>query len=159
MSGFFRRRLVEPVRQLLWAGVTPEKLAWSLAVGLVVGVAPILGATTGLCFLGALVLRLNLPAMQVANYLIYPLQFALFLPFVRAGEWLLGGPRLSLSLAQVRNLLAGDWSEAFRVLATSELKASLIWFLVALPMTPVVARSLRYFLRRWQTAMPASPEP
>jgi len=33
-------------------------------------------------------LRLNLPAIQLVNLVVYPLQLALLVPFLRAGAWL-----------------------------------------------------------------------
>jgi hypothetical protein len=45
-----------------------------------------------LCALAALVLRLNAPAVQAVNYLVYPLQVALFAPFMRLGRRLFQFP-------------------------------------------------------------------
>ena len=67
-------------------GSTPRNLALSLALGMVVGLFPVLGLSTLLCTILALVFRLNLPAMQAANYGVYPLQLMLMLPFARLGE-------------------------------------------------------------------------
>src|SRR5271155_6084176 len=100
-EGFVYRRLVRPVLDLLRQGVTPEKIALSVALGVALGVFPVLGSTTALCALAALVLRLNLPAIQVVNYFVYPLQIGLLIPFFRAGEILFGAPHLPLSLAEI----------------------------------------------------------
>ena len=48
-EGFFYRRLVRPVLELLRQGVTPEKIALSLTLGVALGVFPVLGSTTALC--------------------------------------------------------------------------------------------------------------
>jgi uncharacterized protein (DUF2062 family) len=91
-EGFLHRRLVRPVLDLLRQGVTPEKIALSLALGVALGVFPVLGSTTALCALAALALRLNLPAIQIVNYFVYPLQIALLIPFFRLGERLFRAP-------------------------------------------------------------------
>src|SRR5512134_1071225 len=93
--GFWRRRVGDPIVALLRQGLTPEALALSLAVGLVLGVFPIIGATTILCGLAGSVFRLNHVALQLANYLAYPLQVPLILAFVRLGEGLLRAPRVT----------------------------------------------------------------
>src|SRR5713226_7341076 len=98
---YFKRRLVRPILDLLRQGVTPEKIALSIALGVALGVFPVLGSTTALCALAALVLRLNLPAIQVVNYFVYPLQIALLIPFFRMGEWLFRSPHLPLSVSQI----------------------------------------------------------
>src|SRR5271170_1307288 len=99
--GFFYRRIARPILDLLRQGVTPEKLALSLALGAAIGVFPALGTTTALCALVAFIWRLNLPAIQIVNYFVYPVQLALLIPFFRAGEILFGAPHLPLSLAEI----------------------------------------------------------
>lgn len=79
-----------PLLAQLRQGITPEQLALTLALGAVLGVFPILGATTALCAVAGIALRLNQPIIQLVNYLLYPLQIALLLPFYRAGEKLFG---------------------------------------------------------------------
>ena len=54
-EGFFRRRVARPILELLRQGVTPEKMAMSLALGVALGVFPVLGTTTALCALAALI--------------------------------------------------------------------------------------------------------
>ncbi len=130
-EGFFQRRLVRPTLDLLKQGVTPEKLALSLALGVALGVFPALGWTTALCALAALVLRLNLPAIQLVNYLVYPLQIALLIPFLRLGEKLFGAAHLPLSVPQIYAMIhAGMWN-AIRVLWTTTWHAIVVWALLA----------------------------
>jgi len=71
-SGFLYRKLVRPILDLLQQGVTPEKIALSVALGAAIGVFPALGWTTILCAIVALVWKLNLPAIQIINYFMYP---------------------------------------------------------------------------------------
>lgn len=91
-----RRRLVEPLIGQLKQGVTPDALALSCALGAALGVVPILGITTLLCFLAAYFFKLNQPAIQTVNYFVYPLQFALLPVFVRLGESAFGAPHVPL---------------------------------------------------------------
>jgi uncharacterized protein (DUF2062 family) len=66
-------------------GVSPQRLALTLALGFAIGCIPVLGVTTALCIVVALGLRLNFPAIQAANWVAAPLQVVLILPFVRLG--------------------------------------------------------------------------
>src|SRR5262249_2671304 len=84
--------ITRPSLNLLRQGFTPEKIALTIAVGLVLGVTPILGSATLLCTLAAGLLRLNLGAIQLVNGIVYPLQLALVIPFLRIGAWLFGAP-------------------------------------------------------------------
>jgi len=63
-----------PLLALMRQGVTPEKLALSLSLGTAIGLIPILGVSTAICALLAVLLRLNMPAIQLVNYLLTPLQ-------------------------------------------------------------------------------------
>ena len=100
-ESLLQRRIVRPVIELLREGVTPEKIALSIAFGITLGVFPVLGSTTALCALAALTFRLNLPAIQLVNYFVYPLQVAFLIPFFRLGEKLFGAQHLPLSVAQI----------------------------------------------------------
>jgi uncharacterized protein (DUF2062 family) len=116
---------------LLRQGVTPRKLALSLAFGIVIGLVPILGISTTLCALVALVLRLNMPAIQLVNYLLTPLQILLIIPQLRFGEWLVRAPRFPITLASGLALLAHDVIDAVTVLATAIVHATIGWLVLA----------------------------
>ena len=130
-EGFFRRRIVRPIVQLLRQGVTPGKMALSLALGVALGVFPVLGTTTALCALVAFVWRLNLPAIQIVNYFVYPLQIALLIPFFRLGEKLFGAPHLPLSVTQILAMVRASFWGATRFLWTTVWHASVAWCLIA----------------------------
>jgi uncharacterized protein (DUF2062 family) len=100
MLDFLRRRLVAPVVGLLMQGIGPRAIALSIAIGLIVGVFPVLGTTTVLCTAAALVLRLNLIAIHAVHYAATPLQILLIIPFVRVGEHLTGAQAQPLSISE-----------------------------------------------------------
>jgi uncharacterized protein (DUF2062 family) len=75
--------------QWLSQGVSPRYLAFTLALGFVMGCIPVLGAATPVCIAIAWALRLNHPAIQTANYAASPLQGPLILFFFRLGSTLL----------------------------------------------------------------------
>ena len=137
-EGFFYRRLVRPIIELLRQGVTPEKIAFSIALGVALGVFPVLGSTTALCALAALVLRLNLPAIQVVNYFVYPLQIALLIPFFRLGERLFHAPHLPLSVPQIYAMIHANMWNAIRSLWTTAWHAVIVWCLLAPVFTALV---------------------
>lgn len=140
----WRRRLVAPLLAQLRQGITPEQIALTLALAATLGVFPILGATTVLCALAAAWLRLNQPLMQLANYVVYPLQLALLLPFCRAGEALFGQPHLPV--LDVHDLLARFEADPRRFLVDygmTALYGVVVWTLLA----PFAAALLYFMLR------------
>ena len=108
---WWQRRVVAPIVAQLRQGITPQKIALTLALGGVLGIFPILGATTLLCAVAGVWLRLNQPIIQLVNYLVYPLQIALLIPFYRAGERLFGAE--PVPIVDVAGLVArfgeGPW--------------------------------------------------
>jgi uncharacterized protein (DUF2062 family) len=151
-DGFFYRRIAKPIVELLRQGVTPEKIALSVALGVALGVFPVLGATTALCALAALILRLNLPAIQIVNYFVYPAQIALLIPFFRMGEKVFGAPHLPLSAAQILAAVHASFWSATRFLWTTIWHAVVGWCLIAPVFVAlaylVLVRVLRRALRR-----------
>jgi uncharacterized protein (DUF2062 family) len=143
-----RRPVLDPLRRQLTQGVSPGALALALALGVVLGSLPVLGATTVLCAAAAFALRLNQPAIQVANYLAYPLQLALYLPFFDAGAWLFGAPPVSFTVSEVRARLEADLAGAVRDYAAANARAVAAWALVAVPAALLLALALRPLLAR-----------
>lgn len=147
-EGFLRRRIVRPIVELLRQGVTPEKMALSLALGVALGVFPVLGTTTALCALAAFILRLNLPAIQIVNYFVYPLQIALLIPFFRAGEKLFDASHLPLSAGQILAMVHASFWGATRFLWTTVWHAAVAWCLLAPAFVGLAFLALVPLLRR-----------
>ena len=130
--------------------MTPEKIALSVALGAALGVFPAVGWTTALCALAAIILRLNLPAIQIVNYLVYPAQIALLVPFFRLGEKLFRAPHLPVSVPQIYALIHASAWNAAKLLWTTTWHAIVVWGLLApvfvgfvyAILTPVLRRAL-----------------
>ena len=147
---WFHRKIAEPILGLLKQGITPEKIALSIAVGVALGVFPVLGSTTALCAAAAVLLRLNLPAIQIVNWLVYPLQIVLLLPFIRLGEAMYQAPPLPLNTTQLLALVrAGAWA-ATKQLWRSGIPAITAWTLVAPLGAGLIYMILAPLLRRAQ---------
>jgi len=130
-QGFFYGRLILPILNLLRQGITPEKIALSIAFGVALGVFPVIGATTLLCALAAIAFRLNLPAIQLVNYFVYPLQIALLLPFIRFGEVLFRVRHpLPFSITQILEMITTSIPNAVSTLWTATMHAIVAWILV-----------------------------
>ena len=127
-KSFLRRKIIDPFLDLLRQGITPEKLALTIALGVVLGVTPVLGSTTILCAAAALTLRLNLPAIQLVNGLTYPLQIAMIVPFLKAGAWVFGDQATNLSIGELLTLVRTDLWRTVASLWTATLHALAVWF-------------------------------
>jgi uncharacterized protein (DUF2062 family) len=144
------RRGVLPILALLRMGATPRTLAWSIAVGLMIGLNPVLGSTTLLCLAAALRFRLNVVASQIANHAMFPLEIVLVIPFIRLGSCVFRTAAMPLSprlffqdartapLALARHLWMWEW-HAFVLWATIAVVTAP---LLALVLTPLLERLL-----------------
>ena len=143
----WRRRFLNPVVKQMRMGITPEKVALSIALGVTFGVFPILGSTTLLCGFAAWFLRLNQPIIQLVNCLVYPLQIALLLLFYRAGESLFGKDHTSLSISLLTEQFKADPAEFFKSFGLIGLQGIVVWLLSAPLLIGLVYLILRRPLR------------
>jgi uncharacterized protein (DUF2062 family) len=132
----------------LWLrqGMSPRRLALTLSLGFAVGRIPVIGIPTLVCTALALALRLNLPAIQAANYAVMPLQLMLIVPFVRLGGWLVASSRNE-------TVGAGALLHASPLVLVTQMgwlagQALLAWVVIAVPAVLVLTFTLPLLLRR-----------
>ncbi|MGH8540976.1 MAG: DUF2062 domain-containing protein [Stenotrophobium sp.] len=129
-------------------GITPEKIALTLALGAVLGVFPILGSTMILCGLAGWRLKLNQPIIQVINYFVYPLQLILLLPFYRAGEALFRQPPVPLfSVTELVQRFAAGPLKFITDYGMVALYGIAVWCLLAPVAAPLIYGLTRPVLR------------
>jgi uncharacterized protein (DUF2062 family) len=133
---------------ILWLGqgISPRRLALTLALGFAIGCIPVIGIPTVLCATLALALRLNQPAIQVANYAAMPLQLALMVPFMRLGRWLVSAE--SGRLAQTHGLLKLPVFDIAAHMGRMAGQALLAWVVVAIPAVVLLTATFTLMLRR-----------
>lgn len=141
---FLNRALVAPLVGFLKQGLTPEKLALSVALGVALGIFPLLGTTTILCAAAALLFGLNLPAIQLINYFASPLQLLSLIPFIRLGELLFNEAPLPLDVLQILTLVKSDMLGAVNFLWWATIHAVVAWLIVG----PILAIVLYFILVR-----------
>ena len=154
---FLRRRLYKPILQLMRFGATPQKLAWSIAVGVVIGINPLLGSTTLLALAAAYVLQLNLVASQLGNHLMYPFELLLFPVFIRLGNVLFHTPGLPLSLASIGAEVKQHPWDTTRLLWRWEWHALVVWAGFACAAAPLLQWLLRPLLERMLSGLRDEP--
>jgi uncharacterized protein (DUF2062 family) len=139
---------VIPVLALLRMGATPERLAWSLAVGVVVGVNPLLGSTTLLALGLAAAFRLNLAASQLGNHAMYPVELAMFPVFVKLGSVVFRTARLPWGREELwAAARLHPWATT-RVLWVWEWHALVVWAAFATVALPAIGFGMRPVLER-----------
>jgi uncharacterized protein (TIGR03546 family) len=138
MQNWLREKLIYPLLSFLKQGTTPTTLAWSVALGFVLGIFPIIGLTTLLCFISAFLFRLNIAAIQLVNYAVYPLQLLLLIPYFQLASWLFGTENPVSSISQVQALFQEGFWQAFSTLGWLLIEAVFVWAIFALPLSFLV---------------------
>jgi len=165
MNRFLVKHITEPVRRLLKSGVTPRELACAAALGITLGTIPVIGSSSLLCTLAAMKFRLNLPAIQLANWLASPLQLAFLVPFLHLGSYLFGVQEIPGSLDRIVELLTSDWLGTIGDYVSIVLRGVVVWLLIAPAMAAIVYGLTLPVLRRFvpapelMVAVPVDPAP
>ena len=134
MKALVKKRVIEPLKGVMQQGLTPPELIVTLVIGVTIATFPVLGVTTILCVLAASVLKLNQVAIQIANYVGYPLQFALFIPLVRLGEMVFDLPPVTINPAEAGALLWEQPLFFMQVYGRAIGSACLVWTAIAVPL-------------------------
>ena len=128
---FWQRRVRDPIVAQLTQGITPEKIALTLAVGSAFALFPILGTTTLLCFLAALALKLNQPITQLINQACFPIHVPAIYLCIRIGETIFGGHSVRLNIRQMSHLFWNEPARFFHDFGATALHAVVAWAIIA----------------------------
>ena len=159
-ASWLRRRVLAPLLDLLKSGLSPERLALTVGLGMAIGLIPAFGIITVLSAAVALRLRLNVAAMQLATHMMMFFQLALFIPFLRAGAGIMGqGDKVAhLTVAGLRQVIQREgWQAVGELLWRAELGALLLWAVAMVPLVTGLYFMLRVVFRR-VLAKSASPD-
>ncbi|WP_052444725.1 DUF2062 domain-containing protein [Flammeovirga sp. OC4] len=147
-------RILVPLRTLLRQGLTPSKLAWSFAVGLLIGSSPLLGFCTWICLIAASVFRLNQLAIQIANYVVYPLQVILIVPYIELGSSWFGKKAEGVTFEKLQASIEAGLIEGLKEIGFLMLQGGAAWLVVAVilvyPIQLVLEKIFSKMLTRMQ---------
>ncbi len=122
-------KITDPLLKQLKQGVNPAKLAQSVAFGMVLGTLPVIGATTSLCVIAAAIFKLNHVAIQTINYVAYPIQFALLIPYFRMGEWIFGAEPIALDIKMILEEFNVGFMIALKKYAMTAVMGTVAWLI------------------------------
>jgi len=148
----FHNKIGKPILNILRQGISPKRLSLSIAFGAVIGILPVLGSTTLLCAATAIMLRLNLPAIQLSNYLVYPLQIFLLIPFMSLGAFIFQMDLPPLTVQEISTLFQQDFWGSIASFFETILYAVVAWLLVCTPLFLGIYAILFAMLKRFGTS-------
>ena len=147
-ESWWRRWLVAPVKAQLSQGISVNRVSWTVALGLVLGVFPVMGTTSLVCLLVGWAFRLNQALLHVFKTIVYPLHLALILVFIRLGERLYGVPLISFSIPELMGKFKADPLKFVQDFGTAAWHGVSAWLVIApfavmlikIAVTPVLRR-------------------
>ncbi len=105
-------------------------MSLTLALGVVIGIYPLIGTATLACFAIAYQLKLNIPLIQAAHFAVSPLAVLLSIPFLRFGETILRLQHVPISPHALIKTLLTNPLVGFKVVFC----ALIGWMVFALPL-------------------------
>lgn len=106
-------------------------MALSITLGVFFGIIPLIGVATPAVTFLAIAFRLNLPIAIFMTYAVSPLHILLFIPFIYAGEWIVGVDHQEITFEAVKHAFQSDFFSAMADLA-QQLGLGLIgWIILA----------------------------
>ena len=157
-SSRLRRWLVEPIINQLKRGITPEKLSWTIALGFTLGIFPIMGSTSLVCFIAGYFFKLNQAILHLFKSLTYPIHLALILVFIHLGQQLNGVPPLPFSISELMSQFKdspAQFARDFGMAAWYGIEAWAIAALILIPLLRIISLPL---LKKLSAKFRTNPE-
>lgn len=131
---YLKRKLIGPLLTLLRMGLSPRKLALTVALGFVFGIMPIFGLASLVVSAVGYRLKLNIAALLLVCYMAGPFYLALYLPFIKMGIWLFGANDFPLSFGEITTMFRQDWLLALNKIWVANMLGIVAWGLLSMPM-------------------------
>lgn len=128
-------KTIDKIRQPFQQGLQAKDIVKASIVSFLLSIIPVFGVTTILITISSIKFKLNLPLMIVVSYLAYPLQFLLFLPFIKIGETIFNMQHSMLSFQEIKIAFSTSIWQALKDLSIEILCGFSAWLLIAVPLS------------------------
>lgn len=136
--------------EFLKQGMTPEKMALTCALGVIVGILPIWGITTFLCLLIAPIFRINMVMLQLVHYFVYPAQLLLIIPFIKIGTFLFDINPMPYGLNELISRFKVDFWNELKQVGLAVFLGVGVWAVISLPLGIAIYFSSCYLFTQWR---------
>lgn len=137
------QKFVTPVLAFLKQGMTPHKLALSLSLGVCLGLFPVIGVTTILCLAVAFIMRLNMAAIQLVNYVVYPIQILCIIPLMKLGSMITHINPVPYTIEELLEMMGTNFFDTLEIIWLATILGILAWAITIIP----ISVSLYFVLR------------
>jgi uncharacterized protein (DUF2062 family) len=123
----WQRRIVDPIVAQLTQGLTPHKIALTIAIGSAMAMFPILGTTTAMCLAIGIFMRLNQPIIQAVNYACTPIHLTFIFYSFRWGDRLFGVAHSRFQFRSMMRLLHEHPLDFVQTYSLTAFHAIVVW--------------------------------
>jgi uncharacterized protein (DUF2062 family) len=144
----FTDKILIPFRLTAGSGLTPDKLAFSVTIGIIAGIFPVLGTTTLLSLFLTLLFRQNIVIVQSVQWLFALLQIILIIPFMQFGAFLLNQQAIHISMQEINAAFQPGFISGIKTIGIFQLYAILSWTILAIPASAISYFTLKAVFHR-----------
>jgi uncharacterized protein (DUF2062 family) len=159
LRNYLKSKIYPPVLTHLKKGMSVKKLSLTISLGICVGIMPAVGIGTWILVVLAIVLKLNIPVIQLVNHAIIILKLILFVPFLKLGQVLFFPSQSQILLQKIVVDYQHDFAGTLQSVWHLYLGGILIWAMMALPLGFLIYRKSHFMLKRQQIKMDSNNGP
>jgi len=145
LKQYIINKLIHPLLSFLKQGISSEKLALTLALGISFGIMPFFGVNSIILTGLALMFGLNIAAIQLVNYAVYLLQIIFFVPFLKLGQFIFLDSVNILDFDKIFEQITLNFWESIADIWHIILSGLIIWSVISIPLSFIIYYSSRPF--------------
>eukprot|EP01118_Nematostelium_gracile_P010027 TRINITY_DN3411_c0_g1_i2.p1 TRINITY_DN3411_c0_g1~~TRINITY_DN3411_c0_g1_i2.p1 ORF type:complete len:157 (+),score=24.33 TRINITY_DN3411_c0_g1_i2:111-581(+) len=146
----FKRKIVDPLKDLMTQGLSPQTLALSLAFGITGGLFPVPGTTSIICAFYVWAFKLNIVATQISNLLMTPIELFMMIPFIQFGDFIIGSQSFKGSASEIKDKFSEDFWGFISDFWLALIHGILAWAIFSLVATWVLYKALTPIIKKFQ---------
>ena len=127
------RKILIPFRLIPEAGLSADKLALSVTIGIIAGLFPVIGATTILSLFLTMLFRQNLLVVQSVQWIMALFQVLLIIPFMQIGAFILSQQATHINLEMINLAFKPGILSGIKTIGIFHLYAILTWTILSIP--------------------------
>jgi len=136
--------------QIFRYGLSPIQLSMTLSFGITLGLFPFIGFTSILCFIFALVFRLNWIVIQLVNWVVAPLQIVMLVPFYQMGEYFsMALFNNSITKFDLEGISKNEYLLKIISIVNSQISAVFGWLIICVPFCIIIYFTSLYFYKKY----------
>ena len=146
-----KNKILIPFRLIPKEGLTAESLAFSVTIGIIAGIFPVIGTTTIISILLTLIFRQNILIVQSVQWLLGLAQIILIIPFMKFGAFILNQNAIPINIHQINLAFQPGFLYGIRTIGVFHLYAILTWIILAIPASAISYFAFRTLFKRRKT--------